>query len=375
MAKLQESEVRSYIPGRRVGQRLRISENDVTRATMDALSDMGVTLSDEYIGQRAAGHAAGAYVGDSIQGLNMTTANIGAPIQFLQSWLPGFVYDLTYARKIDEIAGIMTAGSWEDAEIVQGILERTGGAVLYSDAGNVPLANFNFNFERRSVVQFELGMAVNQLEEARNAKARVNSADAKRGAIARQLEIQRNKVGFNGFNSGNNRTYGLLNDPNLPSYQSISHAWTTGSYADIRTSIIGMMAQLETQMGGNVDVSSAKMTLGIPVSCNQYLNLTPDQYNLRSVREWALGTFKGLRIVTAKEFELANGGANVAYLYLDEVEDESTDGGQTLIQVVPSKFRVLGVQKTAKGYLEDNSNATAGVMIKRPMALVRYSGL
>lgn len=368
MAKVQESEVRSFIAGRDAGKRLRLTADDVKH--YGALENMGISFDADYLAT-----ASSKFTGDAIQGLSVTTANIGAPVQFLQSWLPGFVYDLTYARKIDEVAGIMTAGSWEDEEVVQGILERTGGAVQYTDTGNIPLANFNFNFERRSIVRFELGMMVDQLEEARVAKARVNSADAKRGAIARQLEIKRNQVGFSGFNSGNNRTYGLLNDPNLGSYQSISHAWTTGSFDDIKTSIIAMVALLESQLGGNIDPSSAKMTMTIPVSCNQYLNQTSSQYGMRSVREWAQATYKGLRFVACKEFELANGGANIAYLALDSVDDDSTDGGLTMIQIVPAKFRVLGVQKTAKGYLEDNSNATAGIMLKRPMAVVRYTGL
>jgi hypothetical protein len=44
------------------------------------------------------------------------------------------------------------------------------------------------------------------------------------------------------------------------------------------------------------------------------------------------------------------------------------------VQVVPSKFQVLGVEKGAKGYKEDYSNATAGVFCKRPFAVVRRTG-
>jgi hypothetical protein len=44
------------------------------------------------------------------------------------------------------------------------------------------------------------------------------------------------------------------------------------------------------------------------------------------------------------------------------------------LQVVPAKFKVLGVEQKAKGYMEDYSNATAGAMLKRPYAMVRYYG-
>jgi len=95
-----------------------------------------------------------------------------------------------------------------------------------------------------------------------------------------------------------------------------------------------------------------------------------------SVREWIDKTYNGrMRIETAPQLNGANGGANVFYLYAEKVEDYSTDGGMTFIQVVPAKFRVLGVTPLAKGFEEDYSNATAGVMCKRPYAVVRYTGI
>jgi hypothetical protein len=35
----------------------------------------------------------------------------------------------------------------------------------------------------------------------------------------------------------------------------------------------------------------------------------------------------------------------------------------------------LGVEKRAKSFVEDYANATAGVMCKRPYAVVRFTGL
>jgi hypothetical protein len=57
------------------------------------------------------------------------------------------------------------------------------------------------------------------------------------------------------------------------------------------------------------------------------------------------------------------------------VNDGSTDGGLTWAQNVPTKFRALGVEKKAKGYIEDYTNATAGVMVKRPYAITRITGI
>ena len=94
-----------------------------------------------------------------------------------------------------------------------------------------------------------------------------------------------------------------------------------------------------------------------------------------SVRDRMRKAYPRMRVVSAPQLNLANGGANVFYLHADKIADMSTDGGQVFIQPVPAKFQVLGVQQLAKAYEEDFSNATAGVMCKRPFAVVRYSGI
>ena len=54
---------------------------------------------------------------------------------------------------------------------------------------------------------------------------------------------------------------------------------------------------------------------------------------------------------------------------------DAPDGGRTFDQIVPAKLKSLGVEQRAKSYVEDYTNATAGVMLKRPWAVVRRSGI
>ena len=68
----------------------------------------------------------------------LTTASITTPVQFLQAWLPGFTEVITAARRIDNLVGVTTQGSWEDEEVVQGVLEHTGNAPIYGDYTNLP---------------------------------------------------------------------------------------------------------------------------------------------------------------------------------------------------------------------------------------------
>lgn len=339
-----------------------------------SLSQIGIGMDEKHVMQMMEGIGMDAFQATT------TTQSIPTPVQFLQNWLPGFVKVITAARKIDEFIGITTAANWFDEEVVQPILENTGTAVPYGDYTNVPLSSWNVNFERRTVVRFEEGMQVGVLEEARAGALRVNSGEAKREAAALALEIQRNLIGFNGYNSGNDRTYGFLNDPALPAYVDVanngagtSKLWANKTFleitADIRTAIVA----LRTQSQDTIDPESTPITLGLPTNAVDRLSVTSD-FGM-SVRDWLTKAYPKLRPVSAPQLNTANGGVGVFYLYAENVADNSTDDGRTFAQIVPAKFQIVGVAKKTKSYEEDYSNATAGVMCKRPYAVVRYSGI
>src|SRR5690606_13141345 len=141
---------------------------------MAQLQDIGIQIPERELRQMMDAYAADALTP------GVTNPSIPTPVQFLQEWLPGFVHVLTQARKIDELVGIVTAGSWESEEVVQGVMELTGKSVPYGDYTNIPLSSWNVNYERRTVVRFEEGLRVGRLEESRAAAIQVNSAEAKR---------------------------------------------------------------------------------------------------------------------------------------------------------------------------------------------------
>ena len=375
MAKKQ-TEVLSHVFGRNV-RSLDMAAEDC--ADYGALAQIGINLPPGFVRDQIRSMGLDGMAMDDAQGL-ITTASISNPVQFLQSWLPGFVRVLTAARKIDEIVGVTTAGKWDDEEVIQGILEPLGEAALYGDYTTVPLGSWNVNFERRTVIRWEKGIMVGLLEDARSARVRINNAAEKRSAAALALDIVRNRVGFYGYNGGANRTYGFLNDPSLPAYVTAaatgsgnSTLWSAKTFLNITADIRGMFARLQAASQDQVDVEKTPTTLTLATNVYQYLSVTSD-FGV-SVREWLAKTYPKCRIVSAPELNLANGGANVAYLFADSVEDGGSDGGATFAQVVPAKFQALGTEKKAKGYLEDFSNATAGIFTKRPFAVQRLSGI
>lgn len=377
MAK-QATQVHSHVFGRDV-RALEMAAQDC--AEFGALSRVGINLSAGFVQDQIAHMLSGtdAVAMDDNQGL-ITSASISNPVQFLQSWLPGFVRVITAARKIDEIVGITTVGKWDDEEIIQGVLEPLGEAALYGDYTNVPLSSWNLNFERRTVLRFEKGIKVGILEDARSARVRVNNAAEKRSSAALSLDIVRNRIGFYGYNGGANRTYGFLNDPSLPAYitaaatgSGSSTLWANKSFLNITADLRGMFARLRNASQDQIDPTNSPTTLTLPTNSVDYLTVTSD-FGV-SVAQWLRETYPKCRVVSAPELNNANGGANVAYLHADKVNDGGSDGGATFKQLVPAKFQALGTEKQAKGYVEDFSNATAGMLVTRPFAVQRLTGI
>lgn len=371
---MRSSQEHSYLSGRQVRPL-----KDFDTSQYKALRKLGIGLDGiDANSQMVRKMIQAAYAMDSVQP-TVTTASIATPVQFLQNWLPGFVFVITAARKIDELVGLMITGAWEDEQIVQGVLERTGTSLPYDDYTNVPLSSWNVNFNIRTVVRFEEGMKVGNLEAARAARMRVDDAGMKRESAALALEIQRNSVGFVGFNSGNNNTYGFLNDPGLPAYVTVpngasaSPLWSTKTFLEISKDIRTAIVALRTKSQDTIDPESVDLTLAVATNSVDWLS-TQSDFGI-SVRAWLRNAYPRIRVVSAPQLNQANGSANVFYLYADKIDDMSTDGGRTFIQPVPAKFLVLGVQQLAKAYEEDYSNATAGVMCKRPYAVVRFSGI
>lgn len=347
----------------------------ITEEAVVALRRIGIVMDAAIVRQQV--NALTAVVGDSAFTPPTTTPSIATPIQFLQAWLPGFISVMTAARKIDEIIGVLTVGEWRDREIVQGVREFAGTPSEYGDYTNVPLASWNVNWERRSIVRVEMGMQVGLLEEETAAAMRMSSADAKRTGVGNQLEIIRNAIGFRGWNNGNNRTFGLLNDPNLPAYITVpGGTWVAKGYTEICNDLRLAFQRLRTQTMDNVDPMTEPTTMVLPTNRIEQLN-TATEYGY-SVRKWLTDTYPKCRIVSAPELIGANGGADVMYLFpekLNPTVDGSTDGGAVFDQLVQTKFITLGVEKRVKSYIEDYANATAGVLLKRPFAVVRLTGI
>lgn len=313
--------------------------------------------------------------------VGVANPNIPALAQQLQEWLPGFVNVVTTVLTIDKIIGRMTVGSFEDEEIIQGVMEPIGLAQPYGDRNEIPLASWNLGLETRTIMRFEAGADETYMEGLRSAKARVNSLARKRAAASKALDIERNRIGFYGYNSANSRLFGFLNDPNLPAYVNVNGgAWSAKTFLQISADIREAVGALIVQGGGHIvagpemDGEATPMTLALPLGSANWLSVT-NEFG-QSVSAWLKATYPNIRVTSAPELQGANGGANVFYLFAERIDDgDSDDDGRTFAQLVPTVFKTIGTERRAKVLLEDFANATAGVMLKRPFAVVRRSGI
>lgn len=364
----QATIVRSFIPAGKV--RPYAMDEKTTERTLNLL---GVSVEKSAIADRK--EILSRYAQDAAVA-GVTTPSITTPIQFLQHWLQEVIEVVTAAREIDDIVGRTIAGRWEDESVVQTILERTGQARPYGDHTDIPLASWNTNFETRDIVRFEQGSFVGILEEARAAAMNVSSSSEKRNASAESLAIELNNVGFYGYNASSNRTYGFLNDPNLPNYTTVatngagtpSTKWQDKTYAQITADIRTAFAALRVKSGNWFKPERDASTIALPVACMEYLNVENDLG--RSVYQFIRDNYPNARITSAVQLDGANGGANVFYVFADKINNK-----RVIDQCIQEAFKLLGVEKRAKGMLEDYTNATAGVIVAQPIGIVRYSGI
>lgn len=343
-----------------------------------SLAKVGIHVSDFAAQSYAQAYGMDAAV--SIPGLTVNAAQGNSPyMQFLQSWLPGQVQVITAARKADELMGVVTAGAWEDEEIIQEILELVGVAQPYTDYANIPLSSWNLTYEKRGVVRFEEGFQVGELEGLRSGRIGIDAAATKRAAAQLALDVSRNRVAFFGYNGATSYPiYGYLNDPGLPAYITVpagaaGTTWDKKAYAEIVKDLLTALSALRTKSKEVIDPKTTPINLDVASEKVDYLS-TPNDLG-ETPYDWLKENYPNVTVKSAIELDNANGGADVFYMYAESVAESGTDGGGVIDQIVPSRFRALGVDVSCKIVTEDFTNATSGAMAKRPFAMYRASGI
>lgn len=354
---------------------------DTLAESPEILAKFGVGFSDSFMKSQ---ESSPFFALDAGVTQPVTTPSNGVPLQFLQSQLPGLINVLTKVRKADLVAPVAVGGAWHEEEVYLKTMEHTGSPMLYSDHGGLTLASFNETYESRQIIRFEMGVQSAKLSDERSAATGTNPMGEKRTALATAFEILRNNVAFNGFNVGTGKTYGILNDPNLPAYITVATGaasdtvWSTKTAAEKVSDIVTALDALNVQAGGNIEITSDPIDLEIPLSVQGELYRSDSSFsNGMTVKQWLNENFPNVEIVTVPQFDAADAGDNVFYLKAKKVTGAGEAlGGQPMAQVVPAKMMALGSAQNAKGGVtEGYTSALAGVFVALPYAIVRYTGI
>jgi hypothetical protein len=344
-----------------------------------ALSKIGINISDFVMKNYAQAYGMDAAI--TVPGLNINTPQAGGVYaQFLQTWLNGQVRVAITPRKADLLMGVTTAGSWEDEELIQEILELVGVAQPYSDFGNIPLSSWKLSYERRGIVRFEEGFQVGELEGLRSGKIGIDSAATKREAAQLALEVARNRVAFFGYQTSTTRpVYGFLNDPNAPAYvnNASGKSWDVATREEQIKDILTGLAQLRKGSKEVIDPKSTPIVLAVASDKVDYLS-TPGGTGSNTgetALDWLQKNYPNVTVESVYELNKAVGGKDAFYLYATSVADTGSDGGSVIEQIVQTRLRPLGVDTSIKVVTEDFTNATSGVLVKRPFGMYRASGI
>lgn len=336
--------------------------------TMENLEMLGVSFNQSSEGVK--------YVMDSMPTQGVTNPTAQVPVQFLQHWMNKIITVVTQATTADEFLGRSTYGEWYQESVVLRLRELTGSVRPYGDHAQAPLARYNYNQEDRTIVRFAQGILTGALEEARLAAMgqKASAYESDRAALGLAFKLNTNAVAFFGYNLGYNKTYGILNDPNLGPYQQVPATssgdtqWAKKDFYQIVTDLNVAVAELQKQCAGNFIPSKHAFKIGIALSCDQFLNQV-NQYGI-SVRQYIANTWPKAELVVIPEFDGALAGDNVFYLKLEELA-----GNPVVEQIVPAAVRLVGSVPRASGLYELYTDATAGCFVEQPLGIVRFFGI
>ena len=346
---------------------------DHEQITMDSFENVGITASQAAIESFKANQD--LFVGDAGPG-TISTPNVGTPVYYLRTFYGNQTRYVLRKRVAEELMGVTTAGNWEDFELVFPFSEDIGQPWEYGDTTLTPYASYNLEWVKRGVVRFEMGFQVRILEQLRQGRANIDVYTQKRRAAITALDVLLNRISFSGYrNNSGVGTYGLLNDPFLPAYVAVAEGastdttWSSKTGKEIADDIVEALQSLNTQSGFNFNMFTDPCTLAISADCAAYLT-KPYDYTLKTVRDWLRENYPNVRVVQVPEFMNANNNENVFYLYADEI-----DGQRVIENFIPSRLRFLGIDRWTKGFEEAYSCATAGVLVRVPIGVVRRFGI
>lgn len=303
-----------------------------------------------------------------------TANNIGMPAGILSSLNAQIVENILNYRTGDEALGKREKLlDWKDDNYYSPIVERTGQTTPYSDYGMPLLAGMNVNFNMVGHYRFSTKFNYANLEAEQISAAKINYNDMLMSATTEAIAVELNRTAFNGYiqNSGNAfLCYGLLNNPELPSYEAANKLFSAMTWQDVMAFFAGAVSKLVAKSGNNIN---GKSNIRCVLSATAFTTLQSKYTDLGiSVYETLQKTYPNMYFVSAIEFVKAYNNQDVIYFI-----GESMAGGiAETTKLGYSELALMGnVVQSDYGYSQAMSAGTCGALVFKPLFVVRYNNI
>lgn len=311
----------------------------------------------------------------------VSTPNINLPLGALNYIRPQAIEVLTAPRVADEISSAQKNGSWGDESITIKLKEYTGATSpddgLTSDGLQVKT---NYQPVYRGAYYYMTGwMSTDRAEATVGAMAENYRADQAEAAM-RTLSIDRNKFFFSGVAAEGSSlpVYGLLNEPSLGAYKTVSATgtssstyWSAKTPENIYNDVVDGINELYKQSNGIVQDELRNGTIILAVANGSLGNLDRgNSYGLTARQKLKETYGDKIKIVAVPQFNSADSSSDVFYLIFDM-------GGNipTLINSYIEMAKAYPIFQKDSVVSQKISAATSGCIVQYPWAVVRYNGI
>jgi hypothetical protein len=321
---------------------------------------------------RAALLAMDAAPPNALQPQLITAGNAGIPAYLVNYLDPELTRVLTSPIKAAEIFGEAKKGDWTTLTATFPVIESAGEVASYGDYAEGGSVGANVNYEPRQSFHYQTFTRWGDRELAMAGLAKIDWAAEQNVASALAFNKFQNKSYFFGITGLDN--YGWLNDPSLNSpitpgaKTAGGFTWAKGTGLEIWADIQALYKQLQSQLGGNLEMSD-KMTLVMSPLVQSNL-LTPMSlvYGSGNVKAYLAESFPNLTVKTAVEYSTASG--ELVQLFVDSVQ------GQKLgFCGFTEKMRAHAVVRETSATYQKKSAGTWGAILKVPAALAQLLGV
>ena len=299
----------------------------------------------------------------------ITAPNVGVPTVLTTYVDPAIVRILTAPRNARKIFGERRKGDWTTSSAMFKAIEATGVTAPYADFSNAATSDVNVVYPERDNYVYQTTIRYGEREMAMLGKAAIELASEKQISAAEILDVAANKYYL--FGVAGKRSYGLLNDPNLPSDISPETVrtsvvlWSAKTTVEIYNDIIKIFGKLAEHSQGRISVDS-DLVLACPPAVMVLLGKTTD-YG-KSVIDMLKNYFSRIDFVTLPE--LYANSTNSVLMCAREV-----DGAPVAELAFSEKMRAHQLIPELSSYKQKFSAGTYGAVVLRPFAIQIMSGV